>query len=628
MIDAELRKGAVIMRRSHWLAATAAAALSSVLAPTVSWAQTAIRIGAEVNGRLETGDSVAPESDYADAHLYDEYRFTARAGQRLEIILRSDEFDPVLELYAEGAAEPLAVDDDGLGEGLNSRLRYTPEARGTYVLRARAFSGVEGGAYVLSVRERPRAPRAPRPVGVRLGDSLSGEITTRDAEHEEGGRYDDYLFRGAAGERVEVRLESEAFDPVLRIGRMVGGEFSELAWNDDWGGELNARLLFSLPEAGDYVIRAAPFSVDGLGAYTLSVQAPPPSPPAVALAVDETVEGVLAEDAAPGESGHRAAAYRFTGTADQRISISVSSSVFDTYLELFREEGGARVSVAVDDDGAGEGTNSRLLQTLAADGDYVIEVRSFADAGSGEFTLALEEAAPERAPESLAFGVTVQGEIGEEDPRDARNRGYDAYAFTGVEGRRVRIVMRSGDFDTYLSIGSADGEFVELAGDDDGLGQGTDSRLSFTLPSDGGYVVRAQPLTATGKGLYSLELTDLGPAPRPGSLLVGETARGTLSETDSTADDGSHYDAYRFQAKSGETLVITMVSNDFDAFLILGRESDTGRFSVLASDDDGLSDTHARLEWTAPGDGVYVIRAGSYAQREEGDYALRIERKP
>ena len=40
----------------------------------------------------------------------------------------------------------------------------------------------------------------------------------------------------------------------------------------------------------------------------------------------------------------------------------------------------------------------------------------------------------------------------------------------------------------------ADGEFEALASDDDGLAEGTDSRLNFTLPSDGNYVVRAMPL--------------------------------------------------------------------------------------------------------------------------------------
>ena len=42
----------------------------------------------------------------------------------------------------------------------------------------------------------------------------------------------------------------------------------------------------------------------------------------------------------------------------------------------------------------------------------------------------------------------------------------------------------------------------------------------------------------------------------------------------------------------------------------------------------GLSDTHARLDWTAPEDGTYVVRARAYGPSQTGAYALTIERKP
>ena len=192
----------------------------------------------------------------------------------------------------------------------------------------------------------------------------------------------------------------------------------------------------------------------------------------------------------------------------------------------------------------------------------------------------------------------------------------------------MRAIMRSGDFDTYLQIGAAEGDFSPLAQDDDGLGEGTDSRLNFTLPSDGRYVLRASPLGSEGKGLYALELLDRGPQPHAGSLLVGSTAHGVLSESDATADDNSFYDAYRVTLKEDEKLVILMVSNEVDSYLTVGRETEEGTFEGLASDDDSLSDTHAKLEWTAPEDGTYEIRAGTFQQGQTGAYALIVEKKP
>ena len=48
-------------------------------------------------------------------------------------------------------------------------------------------------------------------------------------------------------------------------------------------------------------------------------------------------------------------------------------------------------------------------------------------------------------------------------------------------------------------------------------------------------MIRLSPLSADNEGLYSLELIDRGPAPAPGSILVGATARGTLGEADAAA---------------------------------------------------------------------------------------------
>jgi hypothetical protein len=51
-------------------------------------------------------------------------------------------------------------------------------------------------------------------------------------------------------------------------------------------------------------------------------------------------------------------------------------------------------------------------------------------------------------------------------------------------------------------------------------------------------------------------------------------------------------------------------------------------FMAAASDDDGLSDTQARLDWTAPEDGVYLIRAQGFDATQLGPYILRVEPKP
>ena len=607
------------MRRQTFLAAVSVLAMS-IATPALAQSVESLSIGSTVQGEIAEGDATAAD----DAYRYDDYRIRARAGQRLEAVMRSDAFDAYLEVFQAGEDESLASDDDGLGEGTDSRLRFTADRGGSYVLRARTLWGVEGGGYTLTLNQRPPAGRPPRPSAIRVGQSVEGALAAGDPETDSGHAYDAYSFRARAGERFAIDLMSDDFDPVVRVGRMQAGAFVELAMNDDTPATgLNSRLVFTADNSGDYIIRATPLVQGGEGAYTLALARGPEIAAAQSIEIGDSIEGALTEDDAKGIAGATADSYRFSGREGQRIRIEMSSDEFDTYLELFDAD---QVSLAYDDDGA-EGTNSRLTFTLPRTGTYLIEARAFTEA-TGAYSLSVTEVEPEKAPEPLPFGSTIQGEIEATDPLDNLDRGFDAYAFEGVAGQRIQAIMRSGDFDTYLQIGRASAEFEVLAFDDDGLGEGFDSRLSFTLPEDGGYVLRALPLVADEDGLYSLELIDRGLQPQPGSMLVGATARGVLTESDATAEDNSFYDAYRVTLKEDEKLVITMVSNEVDSLVTIGREQADGTFEALGSDDDGLSDTHAKLEWTAPADGVYEIRAGTFQQGQTGAYALNVEKQP
>lgn len=613
------------MRRSMFAATASAVVLLTVAGPSMAQTPPDLRIGAEVQGELNDQDSRtgAEEGEYR----YQDYRFRARSGQRLEAILRSDAFDAYLEVFGDdldGGA--LASDDDGLGDGTHARLRFTAPGNGAFTLRARTLSGLDGGTFALSLKERPRAPRAPRPAGIRLGAAIEGVLAAGDPESGDGVRYDAYAFRARAGQRVAVSLDAGDFDPLVQVGQMQRGAFVELARNDDaGGGGLNSRLVFTAPRNGDYVVRATALGEEAGGSYTLAVAEGPPPLAVRDIAIGSSVSGALSEADGANDSGLRADAYRVRVAAGQRIEATLNATAFDAYLELFNPAG---ESVDQDDDGGDEGTNARLIHTAAEGGDYTLQVRAIGEVLTGTYDLTLAEAAPEPAPLTLPFGQGVQGEIGDGDPRDDEGRGFDAHIFSGVAGNRVQVVMRSGDFDTYLQVGRPGEPFEALGSDDDGLGEGTDSRLNYILPETGDYVLRASPLGSEEKGLYSIELTDRGPQPLPGSVLIGDTARGSLSDTDAIAEDGGFYDAYAFQVAEGDKLRLTMVSNDFDAFVEIGRDGEGGAWESLVSDDDSLSDTHAKLEWTAETGGAYVIRARSFAQGQLGTYALTVERKP
>ena len=617
------------MRRSIFAATVSAIAL--VAGGQSAWAQTApeLRLGATVNGTLNGQDSTGVSGDEGE-YRYEDYSIRAREGQRLQAIMRSSAFDTYLQVFAAGAEgdDAIASDDDGLEDGsTDSRLRFVAPADGAYTLRARTLSGLEGGAFTLALSERPPAARAPRPAAIRLGAPVTGALHDGDPEDDDAGRFHDYSFRARANERFVIKLESDDFDPIVRVGQISrrGGAFIEQVQNDDAAsGGLNSYLVFTAPNAGEYIIRATSLGGDGEGDFVVSLSEPPPPLVAQTIAVGGSVEGELTESDGSNDEGVRADAYRFTVAAGQRVDISLKSSAFDAYLELYDASG---ESLDQDDDGSDD-TDSQLVHSFSEAGEYTVQVRAIGDTLTGAYTLALAEAEPEPTPTALPFAEVVQGEITPTSARDDEGRNYVAYTFSGTEGNRVQVVMRSGDFDTFLQIGSADGEFEASGSDDDGLGEGTDSRLNYILPETGAYVIRASPLSSGDKGLFSIEMTDRGPQPESGSILIGSTARGTLVDTDAIADDGSLFDAYAIKVAKDDKLELTLVSNDFDAFLDVGKTSDGGEWESIATDDDSLSDTHAKLDWTVEEAGDYVIRARSFAQGQTGAYALSVARKP
>ena len=226
-------------------------------------------MGETVQGRLEASDPLTTEGSRYELYLY-----RGVAGDLLRLTLRSAEFDGFLSGGRfEGASFVSdATDDDGAG-GTDAQLNVTVGPSGTYAIQVKSYEAGETGAYTLALEKgTPAAPMLVLPISI--GETVNGRLVDTDPKIPDGSHYQLYMFRGRPGQRVVILMRSEEFDAYLYGGRIEAGGFVEEVTDDDSGGDTDARLEVTIPESGEYVIRANSLEAAKTGAFTLTVQNP------------------------------------------------------------------------------------------------------------------------------------------------------------------------------------------------------------------------------------------------------------------------------------------------------------------------------------------------------------------
>lgn len=223
-----------------------------------------LAVGQNLQGSITNESAVDDDEGFP----FDVYRIRGN-GERVRIVMRSEDFDTFLALKKVTASgeEEVASDDDG-GGGTDSRLTLVLD--GEYRLYARPLANVDRGAYSLTVEEAAAVQVTQRPI--KIGDAVEGELSDTDPELDEGGFFHEYVIDAKAGDNLRITLRSEEFDSYLRWGTKAGTTFTELASDDDSGGDLDSQLVVQVDAAGRFVIRVAALGSGDVGPYRLSVE--------------------------------------------------------------------------------------------------------------------------------------------------------------------------------------------------------------------------------------------------------------------------------------------------------------------------------------------------------------------
>ncbi len=114
----------------------------------------------------------------------------------------------------------------------------------------------------------------------------------------------------------------------------------------------------------------------------------------------------------------------------------------------------------------------------------------------------------------------------------------------------------------------------------------------------------------------------LAPLAAQTPIRLGQTVTGRLTVTDQQFGDGSRYKMYAFVGNKGDTVAVDLMSDDFDANIVI---ADASGNSLTRNDDSG-ENCNARLTFVLPQAANYRVYANSSAPAELGEFRLALAR--
>lgn len=246
----------------------------------------------DTTGRFARGDKTRDEGQFVKR-----YEVEAKAGDRIRVDMTSQVVDP--HLFLTSPDGKTLENDDYQARIDQSVIETQAGVDGVYRVTASSFAAGETGEYRIVVTVTTPAPGsgsgvvpptndAPRDVpGALGGSSGSQQPEPKQAEPESNTRktvgqlgdgndqvaptrefYDLHKFEARAGESYKVVLVSEAFDTYIEVTSP-----SDKIWeNDDDGDNANqSALTITIPEDGEYTIKATSFYPQEKGDYVLLI---------------------------------------------------------------------------------------------------------------------------------------------------------------------------------------------------------------------------------------------------------------------------------------------------------------------------------------------------------------------
>lgn len=457
-----------------------------------------------------------------------------------------------------------------------------------------------------------------------------GTLTDADEKLPDESPFDVYTFEASAGDHIVVEMTSAEVDTYLA---MDADEMDEVIENDDMAeGNTNSKIEYTATADGEFTVIATCFDPAARGAYTVTITVTPgggnqdieDAPDAIDEPMDEAndapadqpfiagrrieldnseprvEEGTLSDDDPVRDDGRPYDAYTFTAEEGESVSIDLRSEAVDPYLTVLGEHLDEPIE---NDDFNNSRRHSRVEFVAPATGEYTVQATCFDADDRGDYTL------------SFGGSTSVSGELTANDPTLVSGEHVDWYDISVEAGELLMLQLDGTGFDTYLILEDPTGSWEE----NDDAGSTRVSRIETNIFQPGEYRVGVTSYEAGETGDYTLSIsTGEGYLP---TAVNGGVIHAEFDGTESSLSGNGYVDAYAFEATAGNTVILTMTSDEVDTVL---KIKGPGQLTEM-NDDYESGSTNSQMAFRVSESGTYYVSATTFRNGQEGSYDLNIE---
>lgn len=410
-----------------------------------------IILGEKIEGNLSIN---SPKLE-ADNSPYQSFLIKVKKGQRLKITINSSDFMPFFNLGKIESNKICSICiNSNMIDNNNSIAIMDILEDGELNLRITTNKPDNYGKFSFTTQLDEIPKFAPKQIN--FDQKITGILQYDDELGDNSDLMDNYFIKLEANDFVEIKLDSDDFDPHLVIINDDG--FYKIDFNG--GKNNNSKINFHAPKTGIYYIHALSELLK-TGKYELKISKITQEKPIKSIPIlfgRKNFYSLYTDDIETNEGDDfHAKRFKLMAKKGKKYWIDAQSTEIDLKMEIGTQTKDGNFYVIQEDDNSGESSNPLIFFTAQEDGEYFLRIGESLNSNNkiveksgkqkiGNFSLNIKEAIENPLPKNakiIHLGQAVKDKFIASGPRDNENKLIKFYSLYLNSGQNIEVSMQN-----------------------------------------------------------------------------------------------------------------------------------------------------------------------------------------